>query len=246
LRRPLRFLPWVFGLLAIAVAAFVFWGYTPAQPLPESQGSLRSDSQVTVETSRWITFQQTENHPTTGFIFYPGARVDPRAYAPAAKMIAARGYLVVIVPMPLNLAIFNPNAAADVISTYPSILVWAIGGHSLGGAMAANFVYTHPTAIQGLVLWASYPASNNDLSQYRIHVTSISATLDGLSTPDKIAASIPLLPADTIWISITGGNHAGFGWYGPQSGDNPAILSRADQQTQIVTATVSLLEKIKS
>jgi dienelactone hydrolase len=167
--------------------------------------------------------------------------VDPRAYAPEANMIAARGYLVVIVPMPLNLAVFNPNAAADIIAAYPGIQTWAVGGHSLGGAMAANFVYTHPDSVQGLILWASYPASNNNLSQYRIRVTSISATLDGLSTPEKIAASKLILPADTTWVVITGGDHAGFGWYGPQSGDNPATITREDQQAQIVEATLALL-----
>jgi hypothetical protein len=237
----MRFLLWIFVLLAIAVAAFVIWGSTPAQPLPESLGALGSDTKVKVGLGRWITFQPTDNPPTTGFIFYPGARVDPRAYAPAANMIAARGYLVVIVPMPLNLAVFNPNAAADVIAAYPGIQFWAIGGHSLGGAMAANFVYTHPDKAAGLILWASYPASDNDLSKYRIRVVSISATLDGLSTPEKIGASKPILPANTIWVVINGGDHAGFGWYGPQSGDNPAAISREDQQAQIVRATLALL-----
>ena len=72
-------------------------------------------------------------------IFYPGGRVDPRSYAPAARAIAAQGYLAVITPMPLNLAVFTPGRAAQVIAAYPEIHTWAIGGHSLGGAMAANF-----------------------------------------------------------------------------------------------------------
>jgi hypothetical protein len=244
LRRFLRFLPWTFGLLVLAIAAFVIWGYTPAQPLPESLGALHSDSRVIVETNHWITFQPTGSHPATGFIFYPGARVDPRAYAPAAHAIAEQGYLVVIVPMPLNLAVFSPGAAAEVIAAYPGIQTWAVGGHSLGGAMAANFVYTHPDSVQGLILWASYPASNNDLSQYHIRVASISATLDGLSTPEKIAASKLILPADTVWVVIDGGDHAGFGWYGPQSGDNPATITREEQQAQIVAATLALLGAI--
>jgi hypothetical protein len=29
-------------------------------------------------------------------------------------------------------------------------------------------------------------------------------------------------------VSIEGGNHAQFGWYGPQEGDNPATISREE------------------
>ena len=72
-------------------------------------------------------------------------------------------------------------------------------------------------------------------------MTSIYGTRDGLTTGDKIEASRPLLPPDTAWVAIEGGNHAQFGWYGPQSGDNPATISREDQQAQIVAATLALL-----
>jgi pimeloyl-ACP methyl ester carboxylesterase len=111
--------------------------------------------------------------------------------------------------------------------------------------MAAHFVATHPGAVDGLVLWAAYPASSDDLSQSGVRVVSISASLDGLATPEKIAASRPLLPADTVWVTIEGGNHAQFGWYGPQSGDAPAAIPREAQQAQIVEATVALLESLK-
>jgi hypothetical protein len=110
--------------------------------------------------------------------------------------------------------------------------------------MAANFVYSEPSEAQGLVLWASYPASNNDLSNSDTGAVSVYGTLDGLATPDKIAASEPLLPADTIWVSIEGGNHAQFGWYGDQAGDNPATISRQEQQDQIIQATVNFLESL--
>jgi len=147
--------------------------------------------------------------------------------------------------MPLSLAVFNPDAAADVIRAYPEIQDWAVGGHSLGGSMAANFVYSEPSEAQGLVLWASYPASNNDLSSSDVQAISISGTLDGLSTPDDIATSKPLLPPDTTWVPIEGGNHAQFGWYGDQPGDNPATISRQEQQNQIILATVNFLESLK-
>lgn len=231
--------------LALALAGFGLWGNTPARPLPEALAALTSQPGMEVTTEPWLTFRPTASAPTVGLIFYPGARVDPRAYAPAARAIAAEGYLVVIVPMPLNFAIFGAGRAAEVMAAYPEIQAWAIGGHSLGGAMAARFVYQHPQAVQGLVLWAAYPASSDDLSGWGGVVSSISGTLDGLATPAKIAASRPLLPPTTRWVSIEGGNHAQFGWYGDQAGDQPATLDREAQQAQIVAATVLVLGALR-
>jgi hypothetical protein len=240
-----RILLAVAGLLIILVAAFVAWGSTPAQPMPEALAALQSNPQANVTSGKWLTFQSAGEQPSTGFILYPGGRVDYRAYAPAAQAIAEEGYLVVIVRMPLNLAVFNPQAALGVIAAHPEIKHWAVGGHSLGGSMAANFVYTHPGAVEGLVLWASYPAASNDLSRSDVRVLSISGMLDGLSTPVKIAASRPLLPAVTTWVPIEGGNHAQFGWYGAQAGDDPATISREEQQGQIVMATLEFLGSLK-
>jgi dienelactone hydrolase len=148
--------------------------------------------------------------------------------------------------MPLNLAVFGSRRAASVIEAYPEIEKWVIGGHSLGGSMAASYAYNHTDQIDGLVLWASYPASSNDLSQTKIRTSSISASLDGLSTPAKIAASHSLLPQDTTWVQIQGGDHAQFGWYGDQPGDNSATISREEQQAQIVQSTLDLLYSVNN
>ncbi len=246
MRKGLRIVLVVLGLLlVVAVTGFVIWAETPARPMSEALTAVQSDTQVTVTTGKWLVFSPAASQPTTGFIFYPGGRVDYRAYAPAANQVAAQGYLVVIVQMPLNLAVFNPNAAEAVIAAHPEILLWAVGGHSLGGAMAANFAKNHPGAVEGLILWAAYPASSDDLSTSGLRVASIYGSRDGLATGEKIDASRSLLPADTIWTAIAGGNHAQFGWYGDQAGDNPAAISRQDQQTQIIHATLALLESIR-
>jgi dienelactone hydrolase len=189
-----------------------------------------------------LVFKPIDQAVETGLIIYPGGRVDPISYAPTAAAIAQQGYLVVITPMPLNLAVFDANQALAVIDAYPEIRTWAIGGHSLGGAMAANFSKQNDTLIDGLALWAAYPASSDDLSNLKLQVISIYATLDGLSTPEKIEATRHLLPQNTTWIAIQGGNHAQFGWYGEQNGDNPAQISRQDQQNQIIEATLSFLK----
>lgn len=232
-------------IVVIALAGFLVWAYTPAAAMPEALAALQSDSQVQVTGEDWLVFEPAGMQPETGLILYPGGRVDAQAYAPMARAIAEQGYLVVVVPMPLNLAVFGAGAAAEVMAAYPEIQHWAVGGHSLGGAMAANFAKSHSDEVDGLALWAAYPASNDDLSSSGLEVVSIYGTQDGLATGEKIDASRPLLPPGTTWVPITGGNHAQFGWYGEQGGDNAAEISRTDQQAQIVAATIALLESLQ-
>jgi len=234
------------AILVIAVLGFVIWGSTTARPDQEAIQALKSDQVVSVSQEKtWLQFTPIDRSPNTGFIFYPGGRVDYHAYAPLMREIAAGGYAVYLVKMPFNLAVFGVNRADDIIAANPDIKTWYIGGHSLGGAMAASYVYNKPTAVQGLVLWAAYPAENNDLSKSGFPVLSIIANRDGLTTLDKLKASAPLLPLDTMWVEINGGNHAQFGSYGPQKGDLTATISAEDQHFQIVTATLMFLGGIR-
>jgi pimeloyl-ACP methyl ester carboxylesterase len=233
-------------VLLLAVAAFVVWASTPLGPMPEALAALESDSAVQVTTEPWYTFQPTGDSRSTGLIFYPGGRVDPRSYAPPARALAQQGYPVVIVPMPLNLAVFGAGKAADVIAAMPEVENWAIAGHSLGGSMAATFINGNPDAIDGLALWASYPAGGDDLSgRSELAATSIYGTADGVAAMEDVLAGQPLLPASTVWAPIEGGNHAQFGWYGPQSDADVATISREEQQAQVIAATRALLEQIE-
>jgi hypothetical protein len=232
-------------VLLLAVAAFVIWAMTPLGPMSEALAALESDSLVEVTTEPWYTFQPTGESRSTGLIFYPGGRIDPRSYAPPARAMAEQGYPVVIVPMPLNLAVFGAGKAADVIAAMPEVERWAIAGHSLGGAMGANFIRRNPEAVDGLVLWASYPAGSDDLSgRSDLAATSIYGTADGVADMADVLGGQPLLPAATVWVPIEGGNHAQFGWYGPQSDADVATISREEQQAQIVAATVETLERV--
>jgi hypothetical protein len=110
--------------------------------------------------------------------------------------------------------------------------------------MAAKFAYDNPGLVDGLVLWAAYPAGNNDLSSRDLVAASIYGTLDGLASEGEVVDSRRLMPSDTRWVAIEGGNHAQFGWYGPQNGDNPAAISRQAQQEQIVAATLEVLDQL--
>ena len=232
------------ALVILVGAAFVLWASAAAKPMSEALAAQEPDTQVQTEIAPWLVFRPSETEPAVGLVLYPGGRVDARAYAPLARALAKEGYLVVVVPMPLNLAFFASGRAAQVIAAYPDVDRWAIGGHSLGGAMAANFARKNPEAVHGLVLWAAYPASSDDLSDGQLASVSIYGTRDGLATPDKIDASRQLLPPDTEWIAIEGGNHAQFGWYGSQAGDNEATISREEQQAQILEATRGLLQRL--
>jgi hypothetical protein len=245
--RAIKFL--FYGLLTMILlggAGFIIWASMPSQPMPEAVAALVADDQVSVDDQTWWVFKAANSDPRSGLIFYPGGRVDARAYAPLARSIAESGYLVVIVPMPLNLAIFGSNRAQEVIDTYPGVQRWAIGGHSLGGAMAARFAYQNPASVQGLVLMASYPASSDDLSDYDLKVLSIYGTQDAVMAGGSIEDSRALLPDDTRWKAIEGGNHAQFGWYGSQSGDGQATISRREQQTAVVGETLQLLRDLEA
>lgn len=239
---------WLFplGIVILILGGFTIWAYTPLGPLPMGLEALQSDASISVsQVNGWLVFRPLNTVVvTTGFIIYPGGRVDYRAYAPTARAIAAQGNLVVLTRMPFNLAVFGAQTADKVILAYPEVKNWAVGGHSLGGAMGAAYVYQNPGKVKGLVLWASYPAESNDLSDAAIQVVSIYGTEDGLATSDKIAASRQLLPADTIWVEIPGGNHAQFGWYGPQKGDNPTAVALPAQQYQITEATAAFLKAL--
>ena len=230
-------------ILLLAILGFVIWASFPLGPSQVAKDSLVSNDKVTVEIGDFITFTPTMSTPTTGLIFYPGGHVAEESYAPLAQLIAAQGFFVIIVPMPLNLAVFSPNKASDVIAKYPSITTWAISGHSLGGSMAASFIYNNPGVVSALYLLASYPANSNNISSQAIQVLTIYGTNDQVLSV-SINDTLSLLPSTTQVIPIKGGIHAYFGNYGPQPGDGKATISREQQQNITSTAIVISLQNL--
>jgi pimeloyl-ACP methyl ester carboxylesterase len=196
-----------------------------------------------VTASDYITFQPANLQPTTGFIFYPGGRVDYRAYAPVLRMIAEEGYFVALVPVTLNLAFFDINAAAPVLAEHPEIKHWVVSGHSLGGVAASIFAKDHLNQLDGLVFFASYPADDS-LKNADIKVLSIYGTKD-MAGMAKFDETKTLLSTDTQYVVIDGGNHAQFGSYGFQPGDNAATISAEEQWAQITAATVEFLQEVE-
>ncbi len=229
------------AVLVVAVVGFLAWTRLARYPAFPEATALAQTAQT---PQGWYAFQPAQP-VNTGFIFYPGGLVDPAAYAPLMKALSDQGILTVIVPMPLDLAIFGVNKAADVMAAYPEIKRWIISGHSLGGSMAAEFVKGHPAAVAGIAFMAAYPADATNLSSLPLTVVSVRGSNDGLATEPKLQNSLKNLPADTKMITIEGGNHAQYGNYGPQAGDGIATISREEQQQQTVSAVMELVHELK-
>ena len=225
------------GLAALGVllaAGLVIWSETGTYPAGEqAREALESTEMVSVTQERWIVFEPADE-ADAGIIFYPGGLVEPEAYAPVLHELAEQGLLVVITPMPLNLAIFNTGAANAVMEAYPQIVEWMIAGHSLGGAAAAIFAKNNPEAVGAIAVWDSYPANSADLSDNQIRALSIYGTTGGVPNSDDFDGKRYLMPADTLYIAIEGASHAQFGDYGPQKGDVVPVISLAEQHQRVV------------
>jgi hypothetical protein len=244
MKRKKQFRIIAFLVLLIVIAITANWLLSSYKPTDEAAAVFNSNNNVEVSNDKYITFTPRDKVPDTALIFYPGGKVSPDAYAPLCSKIAAQGYIVIIVPMPLNLAVLSPDKAEEVIKTYPNIKNWAIGGHSLGGVMAVNFAKKHTDEIKALALFASYPQDKDNISETKLKVLSVWGSEDGCADISKIKAAQSIVPKDSVFKEITGGNHAQFGNYGFQKGDNEAKIPSLDQQSLTVQYTVSLLSEI--
>ncbi len=207
--------------------------------------ALESDDEVVVVDDGDVVFTPRAAARSTGVVFYPGGLVEPEAYAAVLHTLAATGTTVVLVRMPSNLAVLAPGAALRVVEEVSGPEAWVVAGHSLGGAMAAQVVSDNPTSFAGVGLWAAYAPDGKDLRGHGLAVTSITATEDEVLAPEAYEAGRALLPTDTVFVSISGGNHAGFGSYGPQDGDGTATLPVEAQHQQTVDAMTALLDRIE-
>jgi hypothetical protein len=221
-------------LAVLGIASVGFYAWTRVARYPAFREAVSLADQAKVERG-WYVFEPA-GEPSVGLIFYPGGLVDPAAYAPLMRQLSDGGVLAIIVPMPLDLAVFGVNRADEVIAADSDVDTWIIGGHSLGGAMAAEYLKKKPDAVDGLVFLASYPSDSTDLSATPAKVLSIYGTEDGVAG-DVLEGSLQRLPGGTSLEVIAGGNHAQFGDYGPQKGDGTATVSR-DVQQQLTTDAI--------
>ena len=177
--------------------------------------------------------------PTAGLIFYPGGKVEHTAYAPLLHACAENGILCALVRMPGNLAVLDANAADGLPEKHPEITNWYMAGHSLGGAMAANYAAAHAEDFDGLILLAAY--STKDLTGTPLRVLSVYGSEDGVMNRESYEKNRANLPADTTEVVLDGGCHAQFGSYGPQDGDGVPTISGEEQVRQTTEAITAFI-----
>jgi hypothetical protein len=183
------------------------------------------------ETNDFYIFTPTHSFRNV-FIFYPGAMVDPKAYLPLCRRIADHGIQVYLVKMPWRLAARGYNKPKEHRLFNDSSRTYILSGHSQGAKMAAQFVYENPALIDKLILVATTHPRDISLAQRTIPVMKIYGSKDGVADEQSIMENKTLLPAMTRYARIDGANHAQFGYYGFQLGDNRADISREQQQDE--------------
>lgn len=188
------------------------------------------------ETEEYIVFGDTKSEH--GFIFYPGAKVDEKAYAPILDELSQAGICCVLVKMPYHMAVLDADAAEPIMQELTDVDRWYIGGHSLGGAMAAGFSAEHESELSGLILLAAYPTDALDT----LPVLSLYGSEDGVLNRGKYENSIALASNLTEYV-IEGGNHAGFGNYGAQKGDGKAEISEEEQWQETVDYILNFMRR---
>lgn len=225
--------PLVLGLclvVLVAVAGGFFWyvsDYYPAQDT--ALAVLAQEDGIDVRETCTVL---SPTYPTdTALIFYPGAKVEETAYLPLLDQLRQTGLTCILAKMPFRLAIFDADAAQDIMAAFPEVDHWYLAGHSLGGAMASRFAAGHRDEVEGLILLGAYPygdyPAENTLVVYGSLNQSVEEHLDN---------------AENV-VEIDGGNHAQFGNYGPQKGDLPAAISPQEQQAQTVAAISAFLAR---
>lgn len=244
-RKVLKVLILVFALLLIVPAAG-FYIYT--LDYYRSDASVNTIlNEVTTATQLQVVQSGSNTYfipPASirngqGIVFYPGGKVEAKAYSPLLLKLSEKGYTTVLVEMPFNLAVFNSKGALkaidklQVISPDTTIDAWSIAGHSLGGAMASSLMDKEDDKFSNLILLAAYPLNDSNIPTIAIY-----------GSEDRVLSSTEMDKADQV-LELPGGNHAYFGNYGEQEGDGQATLSREEQQALTVEGIHNFIQSTK-
>lgn len=218
-------------VIFLAVCILGFYAYTSDYYHADATAQAVMTTDSTIEAVNNLTILHPENPNGRGLIFYPGAKVEANAYLPLLEKLKVQGITCVLVKMPYNMAIFNPDAADAVYAAVPEISRWYIGGHSMGGAMASSYAAGHPQDVEGLILLGAYIYGDYLPEKTLTVYGSFNANLEkNINYTENI-------------VVIDGGNHAQFGNYGIQKGDPPATISSEEQQNAAVAAIVDFMKE---
>lgn len=228
-RRALRVLGVVLVVLALLAGAFLWYVSDYYRAEDVALAVMNDGSGITVQDN--LTILAPSVPGDTALIFYRGAKVEGTACLPLLDKIRQTGVTCILVNMPFHMAIFDADAAADVMADFPQYSHWYIAGHSMGGAMASQFAADHPEAVDGLILLGAYIYGDYPPADTLTVYGSLNQSVE-----DKLDYTENV-------VEIQGGNHARFGNYGPQKGDAPAAISAEEQQTQTVDAIESFIRQ---
>ena len=212
-------------VLVLSCMAFLIYAGQYYHSDGTARSALRSDETVAVEETEygWLFDGPSEED---ALIFYPGGKVEETAYAPLLHRLAGQGMDVCLVKMPFRLAVFGVNKADQVMKQH-DYARWHIGGHSLGGAMAASYAAAHSAEISGVYMLAAYPSKPLDENTRAL---IIYGSEDGVLNMERLQQAERYLPGNSAVYVIEGGNHAQFGNYGIQEGDGDDAVSAEEQQ----------------
>jgi len=229
-------------IILIFAAGLLYFVNSSYEPLENNKQYLKEE--YVIDYDKYYEFKSNNTH-SKAFIFYPGGRVDERSYAPLSYLLSERGYPVYLIKMPLDLAVLDNDRAQIILDKLNNdIQKWYLIGHSLGGAMAGSFIYNNYDSldsIKGLILLSSYVSDDIDFSNKKIDILSITASEDKIINWDKYESSKNNLPSDTVYKIIEGGNHSGFGNYGPQKGDGQSLISKQEQWEKTIQLIIDFI-----
>lgn len=174
-------------------------------------------------------------------VFYQGAKVDAEAYLPLMKQVADNGIDCFLLKTPFDMPIFDQNAADKIISRY-GYDTFLIGGHSMGGMVASGYAAEHEKMVDGVVLLAAYPTGTISDS---LGLLSVYGTEDKVLNRNAYENAKQFFPVGYTEKIIDGGNHAQFGNYGAQSGDEEATITAQEQQTQTAFAIIQFADTLR-
>jgi len=234
----------VIGLVAAGYGVGVSQATVVRPPLVIGQDAITDGASATVTVTLEDVGGQVIHVASTGqrkvvFVLYPGGLVRPQSYEWLGRALSAYGVETWIPVMPFDLAVTGIDRADAIIAHVGDVPV-VIGGHSLGGAMAADYASKHADKLAGMVLCAAYPAGNVKVKA-SWPVLSLRAERDGVAAAADVQGGLDRLPAGSTLVTIDGAVHAFFGRYGPQKGDGTPTVSRSDAEKAIVAAIAPYL-----
>lgn len=222
-----------------ALAAVLLLAACSRDPMPEAIAIAETADEKTDDYYLFIAKQ-----PTTDvcYIFYTGGLVKEEAYAPYAKALAENGVHTFLLEITMDMSALDKSAPDDAKNSEfakQNCRAFAVGGHSLGGLTASEYVFEHPD--DGLVMISAYPYGTS-LKEHRAPIMTIYGSEDPLSSEEEILeARDEFVPESGMYRRVEGGNHGQFGWYGEQSGDGKATITLEQQQALLLEHTLELI-----